>query len=520
MNVEWFVSGTILLVLVLVVRALLGRKLGAGLRYGLWLLVLVRLLVPVSLGSSVLSWENILPSSKTQQLEVVQAIPEHVETPSIGKQPTLVTPERAETSTVSSQLWIVTLDVIWKIGMAVTALWFLLRNFSFAYHLQRTRILLQRNGSIPVYIAETPSPCLFGLLHPSIYLTTAAAGDETIQSHVLHHEMVHLRHGDHIWACLRTVCVVLWWYHPLVWLAAYLSRTDAELACDASVLRQLGHSERIAYGRTILTLAANTHVSASTAATLSKGGRQIQKRIQAIAVGQTAQIWAVVLTVLLALLAMGCAFTNGNLPVQEPITLPEEEQPPVETPVTAETPPAADANPLAEYYVDLPSLSVSDGALPSETVFGDRVFRMEDTVENALEAIVYDFYYLPMAEEFQPFVALAGDALLQQALENNVQSIQEGRYESEITIHSLETLTTEEIFTFSEPVQESITDTLETYGLVEYGIVGADFSWILNEALQASAPQRGDGRYLRYYLIGRADLDENFLIYDVYWAEL
>ena len=108
MNVEWFVSGTILLVLVLVVRALLGRKLGAGLRYGLWLLVLVRLLVPVSLGSSVLSWENILPSSKTQQLEVVQAIPEHVETPSIGKQPTLVTPERAETSTVSSQLWIVT----------------------------------------------------------------------------------------------------------------------------------------------------------------------------------------------------------------------------------------------------------------------------------------------------------------------------------------------------------------------------------------------------------------------------
>ena len=47
-----------------------------------------------------------------------------------------------------------------------------------------------------------------------------------------------------------------------------------------------------------------------------------------------------------------------------------------------------------------------------------------------------------------------------------------------------------------------------------------DFSWILNEALQASAPQRGDGRYLRYYLIGRADLDENFLIYDVYWAEL
>ena len=56
MNVEWFVSGTILLVLVLVVRALLGRKLGAGLRYGLWLLVLVRLLVPVSLGSSVLSW--------------------------------------------------------------------------------------------------------------------------------------------------------------------------------------------------------------------------------------------------------------------------------------------------------------------------------------------------------------------------------------------------------------------------------------------------------------------------------
>ena len=45
---EWVISASALIVVVLLLRGLLGKRIGAGLRYGLWAVVLIRLLVPVS----------------------------------------------------------------------------------------------------------------------------------------------------------------------------------------------------------------------------------------------------------------------------------------------------------------------------------------------------------------------------------------------------------------------------------------------------------------------------------------
>ena len=45
---EWIVMSSLLILVVLALRAALGKRISAGLRYGLWAVVLVRLLVPVS----------------------------------------------------------------------------------------------------------------------------------------------------------------------------------------------------------------------------------------------------------------------------------------------------------------------------------------------------------------------------------------------------------------------------------------------------------------------------------------
>ena len=45
---EWIVSASVLIVVVLALRGALGGRISAGLRYGMWAIVLVRLLVPVS----------------------------------------------------------------------------------------------------------------------------------------------------------------------------------------------------------------------------------------------------------------------------------------------------------------------------------------------------------------------------------------------------------------------------------------------------------------------------------------
>ena len=69
---------------------------------------------------------------------------------------------------------------------------------------------------------------------------------------MLAHELTHYRHRDYLWALIHIICLSIYWFHPLVWAAAVLSRRDSELACDEGTLRKLGHENRAEYGRMII----------------------------------------------------------------------------------------------------------------------------------------------------------------------------------------------------------------------------------------------------------------------------
>jgi beta-lactamase regulating signal transducer with metallopeptidase domain len=102
---------------------------------------------------------------------------------------------------------------------------------------------------------------------------------------VLAHELCHYRHRDHIWALLRGLCLVLYWWNPLVWLAAVFSRIDGELACDEGAVSRLGDTERAAYGHTLLDLAVLKQGPESllrTATSIGAGKREMKSRIYAL----------------------------------------------------------------------------------------------------------------------------------------------------------------------------------------------------------------------------------------------
>ncbi len=59
----------------------------------------------------------------------------------------------------------------------------------------------------------------------------------------------HARHLDPFWSLLRSVCLAVYWFDPLVWSAAAGSKADGELACDEAVhARPWEQGERIPYG--------------------------------------------------------------------------------------------------------------------------------------------------------------------------------------------------------------------------------------------------------------------------------
>lgn len=318
----WTASSSLLILAVTALRALLGRRMGARLRYALWGVVVLRLLVPVQLFSVPLP-ASIAQPDRPQAVEPPHVSGEPAGVPAIaGPLPDDVTanytavpaPGQPETAALNAAQ---ALGWLWLWGSAVAAAVFLSSNAAFCRRLRRVRVPLEdADCPLPVYFAEKlPSPCLFGVFRPAVYVTRPAAADPDILRHVLAHEYTHFRHGDHIWNILRCTALAVHWWNPLVWLAAALSRRDCELACDEGTLRRLGEGERFAYGRTLLTLVGRGPRGAdllSCATTMTGDGRRMAQRVQRIAHEPRRWLWAAALAVLLAVLVTVCAFGQAK----------------------------------------------------------------------------------------------------------------------------------------------------------------------------------------------------------------
>ena len=331
--IEWVVSSCILILAVIALRYLLRGRISLRLQYALWLLVLARLLIPVSFGSTDISVMSVV--EKAPAVQAVESV-RNVDTiwqadngtvegypagPLMPDTPvTVVTIAPGVTNDqfgrMESALTLrkILLPVWWG-GAAVTLLVFLTANLRFAARLRKSRRPLTVEGAaLSVYVAqERAVPCLFGLFRPAIYVTQAATDDPELLRHTVAHETTHFRQGDHVWALLRTVCLALYWWNPLVWWAAKLSRQDGELACDEATIRALGESERAAYGRTLIRMACGpgSHVLL-TATTMDGGKTSLHERIVLLAKKPRTAVTAAIVVVLAAALCVGCTFTGAK----------------------------------------------------------------------------------------------------------------------------------------------------------------------------------------------------------------
>lgn len=341
-------SSVLILLLALLRRPLRGRVPPAA-QYALWLLAAARLLIPGTLFDapvSVLGAAEGLQTSLHETFPDPESLPEPLVNDTVNQLPQqeivpaippsgavypdgdIVVNYRPAVSEIARKVcnWP---DVIWKTGIAVTSGALVLSNMIFYLRLRKNRKRLTLpdtlwSGKLPVYVAEgLPSPCLFGVFRPAVYLNEAAL-DAAHPEHILAHERAHYRHGDHLWAVLRCVCLAVHWYNPLVWWAAALSRRDCELACDASALRRLGEQERIDYGRTLLGMASGSRRPAAllqTATTMTAGKRAMKERVALIARRPRTRKAAPVLAAALACLLAACTF-GGKAET------PEKQEPP------------------------------------------------------------------------------------------------------------------------------------------------------------------------------------------------
>lgn len=324
--IEWIVSSSVLIVVVIALRYLLRGKIRLRMQYALWALVLVRLLIPVSVGNSAISVMNAVPrqtqtvisNAERQPAEQLpQADPvQPAQDPTEVTPPDLtvnVQPAVPEAPAAKAIPWAKIAMAVWQLGAAAVGTVFLAVNLHFAAKLRRSRRKADAGESpLPVYVTgETETPCLFGLFRPAVYLTPSVLADGEALRCALTHECTHYRHGDHIWAVLRGVCLALHWYNPLVWWAAELSRRDAELACDEDTVRQLGEGERASYGRTLIRMTCEQRPALLVTATMmTDSGKGLKERITLLVKKPKPAVFTVISVVLIAALTAACTFTG------------------------------------------------------------------------------------------------------------------------------------------------------------------------------------------------------------------
>lgn len=335
---EVLISSSVLILALALLRILLRGKISPRLQFGLWLLVAVRLLVPVSLGQSPASVMNYVPEQQMSEILEDASIPAQVpqQVTALPVEGAAFTDEvlPAEASQTATEAPTASEDLaeesarfrpaplticyyIWGIGAALALIVMLGQNAVLAARLKRNRVRLEvpecKNS---VYITEIlPSSCLFGLFRPAIYITPQALNaDGTPNTYVLLHEQTHYRRRDHIWCALRLLLLAMYWFDPFVWLAARLSKIDCELACDDLALRDLQDSARIAYGRTLLdqiSIKRAPMQAVLCATTMVSGKKTLRARIRLIAKKPKMTAVTLILVVGVCLLLAACTFTNS-----------------------------------------------------------------------------------------------------------------------------------------------------------------------------------------------------------------
>lgn len=113
------------------------------------------------------------------------------------------------------------------------------------------------------------SPFVMGVFRPRIYLPSSLGERE--QSYILLHEQHHIQRLDHVFRMLAFLALCIHWFNPLAWLAFVLSGRDMEMSCDEAVVKRLGEEIRADYSASLLGFATGRRINAGMPLAFGEG---------------------------------------------------------------------------------------------------------------------------------------------------------------------------------------------------------------------------------------------------------
>lgn len=159
--------------------------------------------------------------------------------------------------------------------------------------------------------AKVEAPLTFGIFRPVILMPSSVDwADEEKLNYVLTHEMVHIRRFDNVVKFLMNAAFCIHWFNPFVWLMTRYLNRDLELACDEAVVRLLGENKKADYARTLISMEEKKSSLYPLGSSFSKNA--IEERIKAIMKMKKRSLAVIVLAVALVVVVAVGFFTSSN----------------------------------------------------------------------------------------------------------------------------------------------------------------------------------------------------------------
>lgn len=272
------IISTVLIFLLVAARSLLGRRIHRVFFSMAWMIVLVRLLLPLCV---------TVPVGRPEILD-----------------------------RISGWIRVIPMEryiLIWAVGAAVSVTFFVVRYVMWG-RILREALPIQKVPDIDeemftfmgirVYVSDRiASPVTYGIFQQKVLLPKYYMELTREQlKFILIHEKVHIDGHDNLNKFLVILAVCIHWFNPFAWLMYVCYNRDLELACDEKVIRQVGEDSREDYAGVLISLAQGCPAARPVYSGFAQNA--VKERIIRIMSYRRAKSWNYVLCGVLALFSM------------------------------------------------------------------------------------------------------------------------------------------------------------------------------------------------------------------------
>lgn len=301
------IVASIVILVILAARLILKRS-PKVFSYALWVIVLFRLLIPVSIPSQV----SMIPDASVVSGAVVNSALPEIEFQTIRDMEQNYYESQKAHSEDSVRVYISHsmepmdyLPIVWLAGIVCMTFF---SGLSYWKIRKKIRIAVPLRDNIRI-ADDIKSPFVIGFFRPKIYLPNHLGSRE--QEYIILHEQHHIRRFDHIIKAMAFLALTVHWFNPLVWVAFGLACKDMEMSCDEAVIQKLGSEVRADYSASLLTLATGRRIITGTP--LSFGEGDTKGRIKNLSKWKKPAVWVMIVSALLCVVLAVSLLTDPTI---------------------------------------------------------------------------------------------------------------------------------------------------------------------------------------------------------------